>query len=80
MPKELGSSVVVASSARAHLRQRRTATWTGRCVESMLCRTEEADPEDERSESEAEYDEEDDVEAEVYGTLGLCDEDMTLVY
>lgn len=46
------------SSARAHRRQRSTATWTaGLCVESMLCLTEEEEAEEERSESEAEYDE-----------------------
>jgi len=56
MPDELGSSVDVISSARAHLRQRITVTWIGgRCDESMLCRTD--DREDElldKSESDAE--------------------------
>lgn len=62
MPDELGSSVDVISSARAHRRQRRVATWTvGRCDESMLCLTED-DEADERSESETEYDEEEEDE------------------
>lgn len=58
MPYDEGWSVDVTSSARAHRRQRSTATWTGgRCEESMLCLTEEEEAEEERSESEAEYEE-----------------------
>ena len=59
MPRELGSSVDVISSDRAHRRQRMTVTWmAGRCEESMLCLTEDREEElDERSESDAEYDE-----------------------
>lgn len=60
MPDRLGSSVDVISSARAHRRQRMTATCTGgRVAESMLCRAaapevDEEDDVDERSESDAE--------------------------
>jgi hypothetical protein len=56
MPRELGSSVDVISSARAHRRQRITVTWMGgRCDESMLCRTDDREEElEERSESDAE--------------------------
>jgi hypothetical protein len=61
IPEELGSSVEVISSARAHLRQRRIETWTtGREVESMLSRMDVPEPEEERSESDAEYDEDED--------------------
>ena len=56
MPSELGSSVDVISSARAHRKQRITDTWMGgRCDESILCRTEDLEEElVERSESDAE--------------------------
>ena len=53
IPEELGSSVEVISSARAHLRHRRTSTEAMGCAESMLCRTDDDDVED-RSESEDE--------------------------
>lgn len=69
IPDEAGSSVDVISSARAHLRQRMTVTWmAGRCVESMLCRTGDLDEVDERSESDVEYDDDDESELE-YGAL-----------
>lgn len=61
IPEELGSSVVVISSARAHLRQRSTSTEAMGCVESMLCLTDDDDVED-RSESDDEYDEAEVVE------------------
>jgi hypothetical protein len=55
MPLELTSSVEVVSTDRAHRRQRRTSTDTvGLDDESMLCRTEDADLEVERSESDEE--------------------------
>jgi len=56
IPKVLGSSVEVISSARAHLRQRMTVTrMAGRCEESMLCRADDREDEPlERSESDAE--------------------------
>lgn len=60
IPEELGSSVDVISSARAHLRHRRTSTEAMGCVESMLCLTDDDD--DDRSESEDEYDEAEEVE------------------
>jgi len=64
MPRELGSSVEVISSARAHRRHRMTVTWmVGRCEESMLCLVDDREDEpDERSESDAEYDDEDERE------------------
>lgn len=62
MPVELTSSVDVVSTDRAHRRHRSTSTETtsGLVDESILCRTEEPDLEDERSESEEEYEEADD--------------------
>lgn len=59
IPEELGSSVEVISSARAHLRHRSTSTETMGGVESMLCLTDDVE---DRSESEDEYDEAEDVE------------------
>jgi hypothetical protein len=65
MPAALASSVEVISTARAHRRQRRTSTETlGRCELSMLCLTDDADVDEERSESDAEYDEYDDADEE----------------
>ncbi len=72
MPDRLGSSVEVISSARAHLMQRMTATWTeGRAEESMLCRTvpELVELGDERSRSEVEKAEEEDDEDEDAGEV-----------
>lgn len=56
MPSELGSSVEVISSDRAHRRHRMTVTWiAGRCEESMLCLVEDREDElEDRSESDAE--------------------------
>lgn len=55
MPDKLGSSVVVISTARAHRRQRRTATCAGgRVAESMV-----VEVEDGRSRSDAPNDEPD---------------------
>ena len=64
MPRELGSSVDVISSARAHLRHRITVTWMGgRCDESMLYLTDDREDEPlDRSESDAEYDDEEESE------------------
>jgi hypothetical protein len=79
MPERLGSSVEVISSARAHRKQRMTATWTvGREGESMLRRATVVELialDEGRSESDPEYaEEEDEVDAEetlpVYGTAG----------
>lgn len=57
MPLERRSSVEVISTARAQRRQRRTSTEaTGRAAGSMLRL---AEPEEEISESEAEYEETD---------------------
>lgn len=55
MPDELGSSVDVISSARAHRRQRITVTWIGgRCDESMLYRIDDREDEPlDKSESDA---------------------------
>lgn len=62
MPLELTSSVEVVSTDRAHRRHRSTSTeTTGRVDESMLCRTEEFEPELEKSESDDEYDEADEA-------------------
>jgi len=63
MPDRLGSSVVVISSERAHLRHRSTATWTTGIVV-------------ERSESEEEYVEDDEDEAEEARYCGLGREAM----
>ena len=61
IPLELASSVEVISTERAHRRQRSTSTDTmGREPESMLCLTDDPEVCDERSESDAEYDEAED--------------------
>lgn len=73
---ELGSSVEVISSARAHLRHRSTSTETMGCVESMLCLTDDVE---DRSESEDEYDEAEDVEVR-YETCGRADIVMCAVW
>lgn len=60
MPEALGSSVDVISSALAQRRQRMMATCTAGRRESTLCLEDELPEEDdERSESDAEYDDED---------------------
>ena len=60
MPLELGSSVDTISTARAQRMHRSTSTWTtGRWTESMLCRYELPPDELDRSESDAEYDDDD---------------------
>lgn len=63
MPLELTSSVDVVSTDRAQRRHRSTSTeTTGLVDESMLCRTEDADPVLEISESDDEYDPYDEAE------------------
>lgn len=62
MPLVLTSSVEVVSTDRAHRRHRSTSTeTTGLVDESMLCRTQESDLDDGRSESDDEYEEDDDA-------------------
>ena len=94
MPDRLGSSVDVSSSARAHRRQRMTATWTGGRVvgESMKGRTgpglveldsgrTRSEPEKEGEADEEEDDEDEDEVVPVYGTVGgrVADDDMMCV-